>query len=308
MLSCFLKKKNRIISTLSSFKRDVILDIIKVYASWEFDVALQVGESYLIHVINSNAFAKNKFIDVGYFLLFPTIFDDHSADFVPINDIDHNSRTRLRTVLNNQKELKTELQCYQTVLATLANDQEGTSESIFEVLKTRETFISLFLLHTYLNVCLRLCKWSNCIVTASVLAKDTDGFQTKTFLWNWLDDEILPRFTEWLAPVMMLKKFEVALYVNAIAELVVISQFSQELPTSFESNLVSVIQLIHDSSLKPILTNPETQKGLNFTPADLVQAIKIAIEKLTTQLKIRGNHTRKVVSITSLINSVSSAT
>jgi len=95
----------------------------------------------------------DKFLDIGYFLLYPTIYDDPEKPFQVLNQVEPNVRTALRTMLNNGPKILAEIKDYVGILATASNDnimfdwlddevRERFYSAIIETLKSKNTFSS----------------------------------------------------------------------------------------------------------------------------------------------------------------------
>ncbi|OHT12266.1 hypothetical protein TRFO_17938 [Tritrichomonas foetus] len=297
-------EKRSILTTLEAFPRYDILAITQVLAASFFDEALEIGSNYLDLLIRNKKL--DKFLDIGYFLLFPTIYDDENKDFQLLSQVEHNVRTQLRTMLNNGTKILDEIRDYQAVLATASNDKDTSTRRLFDTLRKHDRFLSMFLCRTYLSITLSLGQWSACIITASQAAKDTNGFPFHDTLFNWLDTEVRQKFSEAILEKVQAKRTDPATFINAIAEVILIATHAQELPKDFEDSVNNLTEVIH-GILKNILTNEDTVKMFNASPLSIALAIKQIIDKNGRSTSHQGSRTKNLNKVMTLITNVVSS-
>lgn len=294
-------EKRNILSTLEAFSREDILSISMVLASSTFDEALEVGNSYLDLLIRNKKL--DKFLDIGYFLMFPTIYDDPVKSFQVLNQVEHNVRTALRTMLNNGPKVLAEIRDYIGILATASNDKENSMSRIYETLKKHDRFLSMFLCRTFLSAALSLQQWSSCIITAAQAAKDTVGFPFHDIMFNWLDNEVRERFYLAIVETLNSKNTAPASYINAISEVILVASQAQELPKQFEDMLDSLINLVHDI-LNNLLKGGSAVKISTANVTSLAIAIKRSVETPGRSVIQQGLRTRSVNTLMTLITNV----
>jgi hypothetical protein len=290
------EKRRDILNALEAFSRDAILSIVQLLASSSFDEALEVGHTYLV-LLEANK-KLDKFLDVGYFLLYPTIYDDPELPFRPLSQIDHSVRSRLRSILKEGSRLLGEILDYQAVLATAMVDQGNASVKMFEKLKRHDSFVSMFLCRVYLSLALSLGHWASSIIFAAQVAKDTDGFPFKTLLFDWLENEVRDRFIEF-AGVICAEHFVPASWIRVVSEVIVVATHAQPLPPVFEQRLSTLIECAKDR-LQRLLTKGESDRLMQQPPAKVALQIKGTIEsfgKLLAQKGIRGGKVNEIMSI-----------
>jgi WD40 repeat protein len=292
-----IEKKREVMNILECFSRDVILSIVQVIASSSFNEALEIGQSYLDR-LHSNK-KLDKFLDVGYFLLYPTIYDDPSRAFRPLSQIDPNARTRLRSVLSQAPKLFAELADYRPVIATAMNDQDSASTKMFERLKKHDSFISMFLCRVFLSLSLSLGHWHNCIVTASQVAKDVEGFPFKKVLFDWLETVVLDRFYNGVSAVLLADHVDPASYIAALTEVIIVAWHAQQLPDEFERRLDELRGFVENVLIKYIGERQSLSK-LNLPPQKLAFAIRESIErqqgKVLPQQGVQGRNINRIMS------------
>ena len=294
-------KKRDIVAALEAFSRDMILSIVQVMASSAFDEALEVGHSYL-ELLEANK-KMDKFMDVGYFLLYPTIYDDPTQPFRPLSQYEamSNARTRLKSVLKQGKRTLQEILDYQTVLATAMNDRERSATQMFETLKKHESFLSMFLCRTYLSLCLSLAQWSTGIIFATQVAKDTEGFPFKQVLFDWLEKDVMPRFFDSISNIILSEKIDPASYLNALSEVIIVASQAQTLPQVFEDKLQEFMEQIR-KILDNMLGKGESMTLLGLPPAKLALAIRSSIDSHGRSMIQQGKSGRNVNLIITIIN------
>ena len=296
-----LYDKRSILSTLEAFSREDILSISMVLASSTFDEALDVGSNYLGLLIRNKKL--DKFLDIGYFLMYPTIYDDPVKPFQVLNQVEHNVRTALRTMLNNGPKILAEIKDYVGILATASNDKDNSMSRIYETLKRHDRFLSMFLCRTFLSAALSLQQWSSCIIMASQAAKDTVGFPFHDIMFDWLDNEVRERFYLAIVETLNSKNTAPASYINAISEVILVASQAQELPKQFEDTLDSLIKLVHDI-LNNLLKGGSAVKISTANVTSLAIAIKRSVETPGRSVIQQGWRTRSVNTLITLITNV----
>jgi hypothetical protein len=292
------------LNALESFSRDAILSIVQVLASSSFDEALEVGHTYLV-LLEANK-KLDKFLDVGYFLLYPTIYDDPEVPFRPLSQVEHSVRSRLRSILKEGSRLLGEILDYQAVLATAMVDQGNASVKIFEKLRKHDSFVSMFLCRVYLSLAVSLEHWSSSIIFAAQVAKDTDGFPFKTLLFDWLENDVKDRFIEFAGKIGS-GHTDRASWIKAVSEVIVVAAHTQQLPPIFEKKLSELIKMTSDT-LTSLLTKGDSMKFTQEPPGKLALSIKASIEsygKVLSQKGIRGSQVNPIMSM--INNAVSAA-
>ncbi|KAH0785099.1 WD-40 repeat-containing protein [Histomonas meleagridis] len=294
-------QKRNILAALDAFSREDVLNIVMVLASSSFEDALEVGNTYL-HLLIRNK-KLDKFLDVGYFLLYPTIFDDPKESFKVLSKIDHNARTRLRSNLNNGQKITQEITDYVAILSTAANDEENSFQTMFDTLKKHDSFLSMFLFRTYLDVCLYLQQWSNCFILATQTAKFVDGFPMKDIIYNWLDNEFDKRFSHNISSVLTSDSIDPASYIRAISEVIVISAYVQDSTEICTNTINSFLKIINDI-LKRLLEDGGSQKSLKLPPAKLALAIKASIDKYERAMPQQSKQNKLLSATMTLITNI----
>ena len=297
-------EKRNILATLESFSREDILNIVMVLASASFEDALEVGNSYLRLLIKNKKL--DKFLDVGYFLLYPTIFDDPTKEFQVLSKIDHNARTRLRTSLNNGQKITQEITDYVAILSTAANDEPNSIQTMYETLKKHDLFLSMFLFRTYISICLYSCQWSNCFLFATQTAKFVDGFPLKDIIYNWLEKEFNKRFSDGISYVLDEKNINpenCARVIKAISEVIVISSHAEDLPESCANVIDENLKLVK-RILKKLFNEGGAQSLLERSPLKIALAIRTSIDLSDRSLPQQLKQNKKLSSIMTLMTNI----
>ena len=297
-------EKRNIMAIIEAFSREDILSITKVLASASFEEALEVGATYLSLLISNKKL--DKFLDIGYFLLFPTIFDDPTKEFQVLAKVEHNVRTQLRVMLNNGPKVLEEINAYHTTLATATNDREESIQFIFNSLKKLDRFLSMFLCRSFLSIALSLGQWSHCIIMASQIAKDTIGFPMHDIIYEWLENAVREKFSVAIVETLQSKSTDPASYINAISEVILIGLHAQELPKSFEETMDQLIILIRDI-LQNLLKDEGSIKVSKASPVALALAIKQSVDSFGRAAAHQGGRSKTVMSLMTLITNVISA-
>lgn len=237
-------EKRNILSTLDAFTREDVLAIVQVLASSAFDEALEVGANYVELLLHGERNKQEKGLDIEYFLLYPTIYDDPTKPFEVLNKVEHNLRSTLRTLLNNGPKILSEIRDYIAILACASNNTEQSASRIYDVLSKHERFLSMFLLRTYLNASLSDWKFSSCIIMASQAAKDTVGYPLHDSLFTYLNDTVRGMVSDKINEALDNQIFP----LPVISQVLAITMQAQELPPEFEE----LIKQLGEKILKKI--------------------------------------------------------
>jgi len=263
-------EKRNILTALDAFSREQILGIVQVLATSSFEEALEIGDAYLDLVTRNKK--NEKFLDVGYFLLYPTVYDDPMQKFIPYSEKGVDEKTRLKPIFDNTQKIKTELHDLNAILATGANDMDDAPATMFKTLSAYDSFVSLFLLRNFLSTSFTLSKWSKCIVRASAVAKELSSFPVRKYLFDWLENVVMESFSTHIGSILAAEKVDPMKYTSAIAEIIVIGTQAEELPAPFEIMITEYILKVK-SVLDKFITQKESIRVIGLNPSAFAKKI-----------------------------------
>ncbi|EAX91610.1 hypothetical protein TVAG_385620 [Trichomonas vaginalis G3] len=269
-------EKRNIILVLDAFSREQILGIVQVISLSSFEDALEVGGAYLELVTTTNK--ADKFLDVGYFLLYPTVYDDPTQKFIPYTEKSVDEKTRLKPIFDNTSKIKQELADLQAIIATAANDAK-ISNDMYKTLQRYDSFVSLFLCRTYLSLMLSMQQWSFCIIRAASIAKELAAFPIKKVLFDWIEAEVTPRFFPTVARKIADEKITDVQYAVTIAEIIVIGIGADEITPTFEENITKLIGIVKNS-LEKVINGHECVKIFGKNSFEIASMIQKRIDEL----------------------------
>lgn len=270
-------EKRNIIIVLDAFSREQILGIVQVISLSSFEDALEVGGAYLELVTQTNK--ADKFLDVGYFLLYPTVYDDPSQKFVPYTEKGVDEKTRLKPIFDNTAKIKQELRDLHAIIATAENDIKTSPSDMYKTLQNYDNFVSLFLCRVYLSLMLSMQQWSFCIIRAASIAKELSAFPIKKTIFDWIESEVTPRFFPTVARKITDEKITDVQYANTIAEIIVIGIGAEEITQAFEDKITKLIVIVKNS-LDRVIKDHECQKIFQKTPYEIATMIQKRIDEL----------------------------
>ena len=298
-------EKRNLINILDAFQREQILGIVQTIALASFEEAIEVGMSYLERLVQINK--VEKFFDVGYFLFYPTIYDDPAQKFVPYSQKGVDEKTRYKPIFDNTRKIQDELKDLQFIIATASNDLKNSQQDIFKKLQKYDSFVSLYLTRCFLSAAFALQHWATCIIRAASIQKEFSAFPIKKVILDWIDNEVVPGFIASISKRILDPKTTDFAYTSAIADVIVIGIGSEELSPLFESKYVEVFRYVKESAEK-VIGNPETCKKMFGKSASEIAQM---VQKRISEIKIASSQKsfarcRNAHSLEAIINNIAS--